>query len=171
MSRCELTDILSTKAIEQINHWLEKYPSDRKRAALIPALTIVQEEHGYLKQQSMDALADYLEIPKIAVYEVASFYSMFRLNPAGKHVVSLCTNVSCMLAGSDQLKSWFKTELGISPGETSSDGLFSLKEVECLAACGGAPMLEVNKQYHENLNVEKLAHLIKEIKSTDGGSL
>lgn len=158
-----LSDILSSEAIEKINVWIKKYPKNRQRAAIIPALTIAQDELGYLATETMNAVADYLEIPHIAAYEVATFYSMFSLEPRGKHVVSLCTNVSCMLAGSEELKNWFKTELGIAPGETTSDGKFTLKEVECLAACGGAPMLEVGKQYHENLNVEKLAHLIKEL--------
>ncbi len=163
MSKADLANILSADAVEQINVWIKKYPSNRKRSAIIPALTIAQEELGYLATKTMDAVADYLEIPHIAAYEVATFYSMFALEPQGKHVVSLCTNVSCMLAGSEELKQWFHDELGIAPGETSSDGRITLKEVECLAACGGAPMLEVDKQYHENLDVTKLAHLIKEL--------
>lgn len=165
MSQSELNKLLSANSLEQINGWIKKYPSDRKRAALIPALSIIQQEQHYLKNETMAALAEYLEIPKIAVYEVASFYSMFRLKPTGKHEVSLCTNVSCMLAGSEKLKQWFKTELGIAPGQTTSDGLISLKEVECLGACGGAPMCEVDKQYHENLDTEKLAKLMASIKN------
>ncbi len=163
MSKADLPQLLSSKAIEQINDWLKKYPDNRRRAAVIPALTIAQDELGYLARETMDAVAAYLEIPNIAAYEVATFYSMFSLEPRGRHVVSLCTNVSCMLAGSEELKQWFKDELGIAPGETTQDGRITLKEVECLAACGGAPMLEVGKQYHENLNVEKLFHLIKEL--------
>lgn len=163
MSKADLAQILSAELIEKINVWIDKYPSERKRAAIIPALTLAQDELGYLAQETMDAVADYLEVPHIAAYEVATFYSMFSLEPRGRHVVSLCTNVSCMLAGSEELKQWFKDELGIAPGETTSDGRVTLKEVECLAACGGAPMLEVDKQYHENLDVEKLSHLIKEL--------
>ena len=159
-----LTDLLSASSMERVATWVNKYPQERKRAAVIPILTIVQDELGYLTQESMDAVADYLSCPKIAVYEVASFYSMFRLKPGGKYVISLCTNVSCMLAGSGDIKKWFKRELGISPGETTADGLFTLKEVECMAACGGAPMLELNKQYHENLNVDKVERLIRELK-------
>jgi NADH-quinone oxidoreductase subunit E len=159
-----LEELLSTKGIEQAAVWVSKYPEERKRAAIIPIMTIVQEEHGYLTQELMDAVADYLSCPKIAAYEVATFYSMFRLKEAGKYVISLCTNVSCMLAGSGDIKKWFKDELGIEPGETTEDGIFTLKEVECMAACGGAPMLEVDKKYHENLNVGKVADLIKELK-------
>ena len=159
-----LEELLSTKGIEQAAVWVSKYPEERKRAAIIPIMTIVQEEHGYLTQELMDAVADYLSCPKIAAYEVATFYSMFRLKEAGNYVISLCTNVSCMLAGSGDIKKWFKDELGIEPGETTEDGMFTLKEVECMAACGGAPMLEVDKKYHENLNVGKVADLIKELK-------
>lgn len=159
----KLDDLLSAEGLEQAAMWLKKYPDERQRAAIIPIMAIVQEEHGYLTQALMDAVADYLSCPKIAAYEIASFYSMFRLKKAGKHVISLCTNVSCMLAGSQDLKQWFKDELGIGPGETTADGKFTLKEVECMAACGGAPMLEVDKRYHENLTVEKMAHLIREL--------
>lgn len=159
-----LNDLLSAEGLEQAAVWVKKYPEERKRAAIIPIMTIVQEEHGYLTQELMDAVADYLDCPKIAAYEVASFYSMFRLKKAGKYVISLCTNVSCMLAGSGDIKQWFQDELGIAPGETTEDGTFTLKEVECMAACGGAPMLEVDKKYHENLSVDKVEQLIKELK-------
>ena len=159
-----LNDLLSAEGLEQAAVWVKKYPEERKRAAIIPIMTIVQEEHGYLTQELMDAVADYLDCPKIAAYEVASFYSMFRLKKSGKYVISLCTNVSCMLAGSGDIKQWFQDELGIAPGETTEDGTFTLKEVECMAACGGAPMLEVDKKYHENLSVDKVEQLIKELK-------
>ncbi|MCW9028260.1 MAG: NAD(P)H-dependent oxidoreductase subunit E [Kangiella sp.] len=163
MSANDLKTMLSPEAIKKIDLWIGKYPTERKRSAIIPVLTIVQDELGHLSREAMDASADYLEIPRIAAYEVATFYSMFRLEPGGKHVVSLCTNVSCMMAGSEALKKWFKDELGIEPGQTSEDGRISLKEVECMAACGGAPMLEVDKQYHENLTVEKMADLIRDL--------
>lgn len=159
-----LNEILSAESFEQVESWVKKYPEERKRAAIIPIMLIVQDECGHLTQELMDAVADYLSCPKIAAYEVASFYSMFHLKETGKYVISLCTNVSCMLAGSGDIKKWFKDELGIEPGQTTADGTFTLKEVECMAACGGAPMLEVDKQYHENLNVDKVAQLIKELK-------
>ncbi|HEY9030285.1 MAG TPA: NAD(P)H-dependent oxidoreductase subunit E [Kangiella sp.] len=163
MSATDLTSMLSAESIKKIDLWIGKYPTERKRSAIIPVLTIVQEELGHLSREAMDAVADYLVIPRIAAYEVATFYSMFRLEPGGKHVVSLCTNVSCMMAGSEELKKWFKDELGIEPGQTSKDGRITLKEVECMAACGGAPMLEVDKQYHENLTVEKMANLVRDL--------
>ncbi|NVK22548.1 MAG: NAD(P)H-dependent oxidoreductase subunit E [Kangiellaceae bacterium] len=163
MSKKQLPKLLSETTMTKVNEWIAKYPASRKRAAIIPVLTLAQDELGHLANETLDAVADYLEVPHIAAYEVASFYSMFRLEPTGKHVVSLCTNVSCMLAGSEQLKQWFKDELGIEPGQTTADGNITLKEVECLAACGGAPMLEVDKQYHEHLTVDKMAHLIREL--------
>lgn len=163
MSEKKLFQLLSETGMQQVNDWIKKYPTKRKRAAIIPVLTIAQEELGFLENNTLDAVADYLEIPHIAAYEVATFYSMFRLQKAGNHVVSLCTNVSCMLAGSEQLKQWFKDELGIAPGQTTADGKITLKEVECMAACGGAPMLEVDKKYHENLTVESMANLIRDL--------
>ncbi len=163
MSTSDLKSMVSAESIEKIDRWIAKYPTERKRSAVIPLMTIVQDELGHLSREAMDAVADYLEMPRIAAYEVATFYSLFRLEPGGKHVVSLCTNVSCMLAGSGQLKQWFKDEMGIEPGQTSKDGRITLKEVECMAACGGAPMLEVDKQYHENLTVEKMADLIRDL--------
>lgn len=163
MSTSDLKSMVSAESIKKIDRWIAKYPTDRKRSAVIPLMTIVQDELGHLSREAMDAVADYLEMPRIAAYEVATFYSLFRLEPGGKHVVSLCTNVSCMLAGSGQLKQWFKDELDIEPGQTSKDGRITLKEVECMAACGGAPMLEVDKQYHENLTVEKMADLIRNL--------
>ena len=158
-----MTSMLSSESMQAVNRWIAKYPTERKRSAIIPVLTIIQDELGYLSREAMDAAADYLEIPRIAAYEVATFYSMFRLQPCGRHLVSLCTNVSCMMAGSERLKQWFKDELGIEPGQTTEDGRITLQEVECMAACGGAPMLEVDKQYHENLTIEKMAELIRNL--------
>ena len=163
MSKKDLPNLLSEHTMVLFNDWIKKYPPQRKRAAIIPVLSVVQDELGYLSTEALDGVAEYLEIPHIAAYEVATFYSMFQMQKTGRHVVSLCTNVSCMLAGSEALKDWFKEELGIAPGETTEDGRITLKEVECLAACGGAPMLEVDKQYHEHLTVEKMAALITEL--------
>ena len=157
-----LTDILSPDAIARIDAWIAKFPADRKRAAVLSALRIAQEENdNYLSEPVMKAVADYLEIPRIAVYEVATFYTMFNLEKPGRHVVSLCTNVSCMLAGSDRLLQVFREQYGIGPGETSADGRITLKEVECMAACGGAPMCEVGRQYHENLTPDTLTTLLE----------
>ncbi len=157
-----LTDMLSADAMARIDAWIAKFPADRKRAAVLSALRIAQAENdNYLSEPLMKAVADYLEIPRIAVFEVATFYTMYHLERPGRHVVSLCTNVSCMLAGSDRLLQVFREQYGIEPGETSADGRITLKEVECMAACGGAPMCEVGQQYHENLTTESLTTLLE----------
>jgi len=121
------------------------------------ALRIVQDaNNGYLSNSLMDAVADYLEMPKISVYEVATFYSMYEHKPVGKHKICVCTNISCMLCGSDQVVDHLKQRLGIGFGETTEDGRFTLKEVECLGACVEAPMFQIGKDFHVNLTPEKI---------------
>lgn len=152
-----LSTLISAAALARIDHWLEKYPAEHKISAVIPALTIVQDENGgWITPELMDAVAVYLSLPAIAVYEVATFYTMFELKPVGAHKISVCTNISCMLRGSDKIVAHLQQKLGIRPGETTADGKFTVKEVECLAACGGAPMFMVGKNYHENLTPEKV---------------
>jgi NADH-quinone oxidoreductase subunit E len=149
--------LLSKEARTQIDAWVKKYPSDQKQSAVIAALTIVQDENGgSLTQELMDAVAAYLGMPKIAVYEVATFYTMFELKPVGRHKISVCTNISCMLCGSDEIVGHLKQKLGINFNETTADGKFTLKSVECLAACGGAPMMLIGHTYHENLTSQKV---------------
>lgn len=150
---------------KQIDHWLTKYPKDQKRSALVTALLLVQKQNnGWLSDAAMNSVAEYLDLPKIAVYEVATFYDMYQLTPVGKHKISICTNVSCMLMGSDKIVACVKNRLGIDWGETTADGLFTLHEVECMAACGVAPMCQVNdEQYHENLTEEKMLALIDQL--------
>ena len=150
------TNMLSKKSLQQIDREIAKYPEDRKRSAVMAALRIAQEEHGWLSRDLMDYIANLLGLPPIQVYEVATFYSMYDLEPVGKHKISVCTNVSCMLCGSDTIVEHLEKRLGIKLGQTTPDGRFTLKEVECLAACGGAPMLQIGKQYYENLTPEKL---------------
>jgi NADH-quinone oxidoreductase subunit E len=157
------SDLLSAHEREEIDHWLARYPEDRKQSALLGALRAVMHEDKYLSVEKMDAVADYLGLPEIAVYEVASFYSMFELDEkaAARHSISLCTNVSCMLRGSDKILEHIENKLGIKLGETTSDGKFFLKvEEECLAACCGAPMMQVNHVYHENLTPEKVDEIL-----------
>lgn len=152
-----LSTLISAEALARIDHWLAKYPAEQKISAVIPALTIVQDENGgWITRELMDAVAVYLSLPAIAVYEVATFYTMFELKPVGAHKISVCTNISCMLRGSDKIVAHLQQRLGIRPGETTTDGKFTVKEVECLAACGGAPMFMVGKDYHENLTPEKV---------------
>ncbi len=156
------SDLLSAHARAEIDHWLTRYPPDRKQSAVLAALREVQHENGgYLTTELMDAVADYLNLPPIAVYEVASFYSMFELQPVGRHCIAVCTNISCMLRGSDTVLSYIERKLGIKLGESTPDGKFYLKkEEECLAACCGAPMMQVDHVYHENLTPEKVDRIL-----------
>lgn len=155
--------ILSEHETHEINEWLKRYPEDRSQSALLAALRAVMHEDHYLSAEKMDAVADYLGLPKIAVYEVASFYSMFEMDEkaAGKNTISVCTNISCMLNGSDKIVEHIEEKLGIKMGETTSDGEFFFKvEEECLAACCGAPMMQLNHVYHENLTTVKVDQLL-----------
>jgi len=152
------TALLTDELRAKIDHWLAKYPQEREQSAALPALSIVQEAHGgFLSTALMDAVADYLGMPHIAVYEVATFYSMFDLQPVGRHKISVCNNISCMLCGGDDIIHHIENKLGIKLGETSADGKFTMKrEEECLAACSGAPMMAVDGHYYEQLTPEKV---------------
>ncbi len=153
---------LSAHARAEIDRWLARYPADRKQSAVLAALREVQHENGgYLTTELMDAVADYLDLPPIAVYEVGSFYSMFELKPVGRHSISVCTNISCMLRGGDAILAHIEKKLGIKLGESTADGKFHLKrEEECLAACCGAPMMQVDHVYHEHLTPEKVDQVL-----------
>lgn len=146
-----LSQYLSKKAITEIDHWIKKYPKEERQSAVMAALRIAQEELGYLKDEVMDAIAAYLEMPAIAVYEVATFYTMYERAPVGRHVISVCRSISCKLRGSDELVRNLEEHLCLRKGETSEDGRFTLREAECLGACIGAPVMQVDKDYHENL--------------------
>lgn len=156
--------VLSEQTRQEIDKWIAKYPADKKQSAVIPALTIVQDETGWLTTELMDAVAEYLDMEPISVYEVATFYSMFHLKPVGRHVVSICTNVSCMLCGSEEVVGHLENKLGIKLGETTEDGRFTLREVECLGSCAGAPMFQVGKTYFENLTPEKIDSILSDLK-------
>ena len=159
-----LKQLLPVEAINEIDHWRTKYPAERKRPPIIAALKVVQDHHGnYLTEELMQAVAEYLDVPHVAVYEVATFYTMFHLNKVGKYVISVCNNISCSLRGADKVIEHLQNRLNIKVGQTTDDGLYTIKTVECMAACGGAPMLEVNKQYHENLTEEKIDQILSEI--------
>ena len=158
-------EALSAHVRAEIDHWLTKFPSDRKRSAVIAALHAVQHEKGHLPQASMDAVAGYLDIPPIQVYEVASFYSMFETRPCGRHHISVCTNIPCMLRGGEDILGPLEKRLGIKVGESTADGRFYLKqEEECLAACNGAPMMMVNHVYFEHLTPAKVDQILDEHK-------
>ena len=157
---------LSSTTQATIDHWLAKYPAEEKRSAVLAALTAAQQQNGgYLNAELMDVVAAYLDLPKIWVYEVATFYDMYDLNVVGKHKVRVCTNISCMLRGCDKIVAHLQDKLGVGFNETTADGLFTLKEAECLAACAGAPMMQVDLDYHEHLTTEKVDQIINELKS------
>jgi len=159
------TQHLSEHAREEIDRWIEKYPEDQKQSAVLAALREVQHENnGYLTTELMDAVAEYLGMPKIAVYEVASFYSMLETTPVGRHSISICTNISCMLCGSDEIVKHVENKLGIKTGESTPDGKFYLKqEEECLAACCGGPMMMIDHIYYENLTPEKIDEILDKL--------
>jgi NADH-quinone oxidoreductase subunit E len=147
--------LFSAEVRAEIDQWIAKYPAEWKQSAAMAALRIVQDDNGgYLTEALMDKVAAYLDMPPIAVYEVATFYSMYELKPVGKHKVCVCTNVSCMINGSDKLVEHMEKKLGVKLGGTTEDGKFTLKEVECLGACGGAPMFQIGTKYYENLTPE-----------------
>ena len=161
LSQTKKTDLISRESRTEIDQWIAKYPADSKRSAVMAALRIVQDQNGgWLTSDLIDAVADYLEMPSIAVYEVATFYSMYELKPVGRHKICLCTNVSCMICGSDDILAYLKKKLGIGFGETTPDGRFTLKEVECLGACGGAPMMQIHNKYYENLTPERIDEIL-----------
>lgn len=153
---------LPTHLREEIDRWVAKFPEGRQRSAVISALHAAQHEnHGYLTRELMDAVAAHLDMPPIQVYEIASFYSMFETKPCGRHHVSVCTNISCMLCGSDEIVAHIEKKLGIRTGETTPDGrIFLKREEECLAACVNAPMMMVDHVYHENLTPEKVDEIL-----------
>lgn len=160
-----MTETVLSEAVKQeIDKWIAKYPPEHKESAVLSALTIVQEGHGgCLSESLMDAVAEYLEMPKIAVYEVATFYSMFNLQVVGKHIIDVCTNISCQLCGSEKIVWQIQKRTGIKMGETSKDGKYTLRGVECLAACINAPMMIVDGQYHENLTEEKVDKILDDL--------
>lgn len=156
--------ILSAHARAEIDRWLQRYPEEQKRSGVMQALTIVQEENGgWLTEKLMDAVASYLGMPKIAVYEVASFYTMYNLKPVGRHVINVCTNISCMLNGSAKIMDHLKNRLEVDVSETTPDGKFTLRQVECLAACAAAPMFQIGKKYYENLTPEKVDAILDKL--------
>ncbi len=153
---------LSAHIVEEIEHWKARFPEGRERSAIIAALHAAQHENeGFLTKELMDGVAEYLGLPPIQVYEVATFYSMFQTRPVGRNDVAICTNVSCMLRGADDIVEHVEERLGIKVGESTPDGRIFLKqEEECLAACCGAPMMMVNHVYHENLTTAMVDEIL-----------
>ena len=156
----------SDSAFALVQQIIARYPEGKQKSAILPVLHIAQAEFGgWLSAETMDYVAEVLQITSIEVYEVASFYSMFYLEPQGKCVLEVCHTGSCWLRGADEMLQHLEKKLGIKVGETTKDGMFSLKRVECLASCGTAPMMQVGEKYHEELSLEKVDQLIEEYKS------
>ncbi|PZQ14029.1 MAG: NADH-quinone oxidoreductase subunit NuoE [Rhodanobacter denitrificans] len=158
--------LLSEHTRHHIDHWVAKFPPDRKRSALIQALFAAQEQNGgFLTDALIVAVARYLDLPQVWAFEVASFYSMFETRPVGRNNVAICTNISCWLNGAEGIVKHCEKKLGIKLGESTPDGRIYLKtEEECLAACCGAPMMVVNGHYHENLDAAKVDEILDELK-------
>lgn len=150
------------ETLEQVNKIIARYPEGRQKSALIPVLHIAQKEFGgWLDVPVMDYVADILKIKPIEVYEVATFYTMFNMKPVGKYVLEVCRTGPCMVRGSENILKHIRAVLNIKDGETTSDGLFTLKPAECLGACGYAPMMQLGKFYHENLTTEKVDEILE----------
>ncbi len=155
-------DLLNEDTRATINHWVAKFPPEQKRSALIQALIAAQDQNGgWVSKDMIEAVADYLGLPPVWAFEVASFYSMIDQKPVGKNKVNICTNISCWLNGAEDLVDHVEKKLGISLGETTGDNRITLVvEEECLAACCGAPMMVVNGHYHENLDTDKVDEIL-----------
>jgi NADH-quinone oxidoreductase subunit E len=160
------TTLLTAETRREIDHWVAKFPPGRQRSAVLSALRLAQEQNrGFLTTELMDAVAQHLALPPVQVYEVASFYSMFELHPCGRHHVSICTNISCMLRGAEELVAHAERKLGVRLGESTPDmRIFLKREEECLAACTGAPMMMVDHVFHENLTPQDLDRIFDELK-------
>ena len=160
--RNEGAAMLTEKTRETIDHWVAKFPADKKRSALIQALMAAQVQNGgWITAELTEAVADYLELPPVWAHEVVSFYSMFFTEPVGRHKVNICTNISCWLNGADELVAHAEKKLGVKLGGTTGDGRITLvREEECLAGCCGAPMAVVDGHYKEHLDIEKLDALL-----------
>lgn len=156
----------SEEKLNKVKEIIARYPEGKHKSALIPVLHLAQESFGgWLSAESMDYVASLLQIEPIEVYEVATFYSMYNLKPVGKYLFEVCHTGPCMLNGSDNIIDYIKETLGISNGETTADGLFTLKTVECLGACGYAPMMQLGKFFREHLTKAKVDEIIAECRS------
>jgi NADH-quinone oxidoreductase E subunit len=152
--------VFTPQYLKQAEHLIAKYPAGRQASAVLPLLALAQRQLGWLPRQAMDYVAGMLDMAPIRVYEVATFYTMYRLQPGGKHVLEVCTTTPCWLRGSDAVVSACKSRLGIDFGETTADGKFTLLEVECLGACVNAPMLQIGDHYYEDLDATNVVALI-----------
>lgn len=158
----DLSQWLTPERFEEVNKWIAKYPEEQRQSAVMRTLMLAQEQHGYLAPPLMKAIAHYLNMPEIAVYEVATFYSMYRLEPGGKHSIGVCHSFGCQLRGSDEILNCLSKKLNVPVGGTTTDKRFTLRKVECLGACVGGPVAMIDKNYHENLTPDNLDEILKE---------
>ena len=157
--------MLSAQARAEIDRNIAKYPADQKQSAVMAALVVAQDEYGWVSPEAIEEVARILEMPPIAVQEVATFYNMYDLQPVGKHKSTICTNISCMLRGSDEIVDHLQKKLKVGFNEVTKDGKFCLKEGECMGCCGGAPLMHINNtEMHEFLTTEKVDQILKGLK-------
>ena len=158
--------VFTTENLTKIEEILEKYPPERKASGVLPLLDLAQRQNdGWLSVEAIEAIAEILSMPPIRVHEVASFYSMYNLKPVGKFFIQVCGTTPCMLCGAEEILNVCKSELGISKGETTPDGLFTLTELECLGACVNAPVVQINDDYYEDLSPDSIKNIIIDLKS------
>ncbi|MDA7962530.1 MAG: NADH-quinone oxidoreductase subunit NuoE [Gammaproteobacteria bacterium] len=157
--------MLPAARLREIERELAKYPPEQRQSALPAALRIAQDEHGWLSAEVMEFVAGVIGVPPVRAHEVATFYSMFELAPVGRHKISVCTNISCMLRGSAGIVAHLEKKLKVKLGGTTADGKFTLREAECLAACAGAPMMQVDREYYENLTPGRVDEILEEVGS------
>jgi NADH-quinone oxidoreductase subunit E len=157
--------MLSAESLKKIDHEIAKYPEDQKQSAVMSALAIAQDEKGWLANETMNFVAEYLDMPPIAVYEVATFYNMYNLEPVGKYKITVCTNLPCALSGGNEAANYLKQKLEIDFNQTTSDGKFTLKEGECMGACGDAPVMLINnKRMFSFMSTEKIDEMLEDLK-------
>lgn len=161
--------MLRDKYQKEFDDILSRYPV--KRSALIPLLYVAQRDQGYVSEAAMQEIAKLLGLTPPQVYETVTFYTMFNLKPVGKFHIQVCKSLMCALVGSDTMIGWIKTKLGIAPGESTTDGLFTLSAVECLAACGTGPMMQINEDYYERVTEDKLDRILSDLRSTGTSAL
>ncbi len=158
----------SEERLAKVKEIIARYPDGKQKSAILPVLHLAQEQYGWLSTEAMDYVAGLLQLEPIEVYEVATFYSMYNLKPVGKYVFEVCQTGPCMLRGSEEIIEYIKQKLNIKVGETTPDGLFTLKTVECLGACGYAPMMQLGKHYREHLTKEKVDAIVDECRKNAG---
>jgi NADH-quinone oxidoreductase subunit E len=153
----------SSDRLKKVQEIVARYPSERSKSALLPVLHLAQEQYGWISTATMDYVANLLNLQPVEVYEVATFYTMFHLEPVGKHVIEYCRTGPCCTMGGEEVYGYLKSKLGVEANQTSSDGIFTLKEVECLAACGWGPCFQIREKYYMHLNNEKIDEIIEEL--------